>query len=177
MSFNFTSSISSHDKKLLPLFIVIITVFLLSSHKLINSIIQFKLFNYICSLNPFVVRMANQSYEHDFAFFCYGITFLASPYFFFVLLNSRSLKEGIEVRYKNGGRTALLISALLTLLIFIGMFFYFKDFSPEHISGINYLMFYSHIGTAVFAVFMTYLCTLMMVCFLLYFSQFLKKDQ
>lgn len=175
MSFNFTSLISSHDKKLLPLFITIIVMILLTPHELINSIIKMKLFNTIFNLNPFVVRMANESYEHDFAYFCYGITFLITPYFFCVLLKSRSLKDGVEVRYKKGGRTALLISALATLLVFIGMFFYFKDFSPERVSAINYLMFYSHIGVVVFSVLLTYFCVLMLVCFFMYFSQFLKK--
>ena len=168
--------LASHDRKVLPVLFVAGALLFFSTQPIIDYFNQSSFFSGALSINTFVARMASQSHPHDYALFCYGLSFFITPYFFYILMRSERIKEGIEVRYKKGGRAALLVSAIGALGIFIGIFFYFQDFTPEHISRINYLMFYSRVGITIFSLGFTYFLVLMWVSFFLYFREFFKRS-
>ena len=166
----------SHDKFLFMLLVPLVTLFLMLPDWFIKAVTQHPVFRWICELNPFVTRMAGYGNQNEYALFCYGISFLLTPCLFYIALNSISLKQGVVARYLKGGKGALRNSAIFSAIFFIFLFFYFGDFSSEHISRINRFIFHSHFGIATMSIGFTILLVLLMVSFIFYATEYFKRE-
>lgn len=159
--------------------VIILTIFILlvsSSPVVVGLVNKSKIFSLICEMNPFVIRMASLGNQPEYALYCYGVASLLMPYFLYIVMGSTVIKASIAKRYEVGGKPALRNSALIAAAIFIFIFFYFSDFSPEHISRIDRMMFFSHFGIAFWSLGLTLFLAIMAACFVLYTIQFFKKD-
>lgn len=164
------------DIKIILVFLVVFILLISTPPSMFELINQSALFKYICQLNPFVLRMGTYGNQPDYALYCYGMTSILSPYFLYVVFNSKIVRASIDKRYLMGGKAALRNSALVAAIVFILVFFYFGDFSSEHASRIDRAMFYSHTGIAFWSIGVSFFLMVMLACFLLYASKFFKKE-
>jgi hypothetical protein len=164
------------DIKIILFFLVVFLLLISTPPSMFELINQSALFKYICHLNPFVLRMGTSGNQPDFALYCYGVSFILSPYFLYIVFNSKIVRASVEKRYLMGGKAALRNSALVAAIVFILVFFYFGDFSPERTSRIDRAMFYSHTGIAFWSICVSFFLMVMLTCFLLYASEFFKKE-
>jgi hypothetical protein len=169
--------LASHDKELIKFIIPLVFGFLIVPDWIVSLVSGNTVFRFICGLNPFVTRMVDASNQYEFALFCYGLSFISSPYLLYIVLKSTTLKDGIKARYFSGGRGALRNSAIFSAVFFIFMFFYFDDFSSEHTNRIHRFIFHSHFGSAVMSVGFTVLLVLLMVSFMFYATEYFKRKK
>jgi hypothetical protein len=167
--------LASHDKKLIIFFIPVVVGFLIIPDWIINVVVGNAMFKLICGLSPFVTRMASYGNQNEFTLFCYGLSFIFSPYLFYIALSSTSLKDGVKTRYLSGGKGALRNSAIFSAMFFIFLFFYFGDFSSEHTNQIDKFIFHSHFGAAVMSIGFTTLLVLLMASFKFYAAEYFKR--
>lgn len=165
----------SHDKKLIPLLLLAVVLLRITPDVLVLSIIQSPVFQQLVALNPFAIRMATYGNKPEFAIYCYGMTTLLIPYFFYVLFNSPDVRAGIASRFNEGGRSALGISAFVCLVIFMGVFYIGKFSAHGQISKIEYFIFYSKNGIALMSVGFSLLLVTMFAYFLLCVIEFYKN--
>lgn len=168
-------TLRSHDKKLIPLLLLVVVILRITPSDLVLSIIQSTLFKHLVALNPFALRMANYGNKPQYALYCYGMVTLLIPYFLYVLFNSSDIRAGIAGRFKEGGRKALVISAFVCLVVFFCTFYIGKFNTQGAISRINYFIFYSKNGIALMSVGFTYLLILMATYFVLCGVEFYKN--
>ena len=166
----------NEDAKIVVIFLIFYILLASTSPDVVNLVNQSKVFSLLCQANPFVIRMASFGNQPKYSLYCYGVASLLMPYFLYILIGSTVIKASTAKRYEVGGKSALRNSAIIALTIFIFMFFYFSDFSPEHISRVDRMMFHSHFGIAFWSLGLTFFLAVMAACFVLYTIEFLKKD-
>lgn len=149
MSFN-------DEVKVVVIFLIFFILLASSSPDVVNLANQSNIFGLICQINPFVIRMASFGNQSRYALYCYGVASLLLPYFLYILIRSKVIKASVAKRYEVGGKSALRNSAIVAATVFIFVFFYFSDFSPEHISRVDRMMFYSHFGIAFWSLGLTF---------------------
>ena len=167
--------IRSHDKKLIPLILLAAVLLRITPDDLVLSIIQSTVFQQLVALNPFATRMATYGDKPEYVLYCYGMATLLVPYFFYVMFNSPDVRNGVVQRYEKGGRGALAISALFTVVAFLLVYFIGEFNTHYSISKIEYFVFYSLNGVALLSLGFTSLLVTFFVYFLLFTTEFFRK--
>jgi len=168
-------TLRSHDKKLIPLLLLAVVLLGITPGDLVLSIIRSPVFHQLVVLNPFALRMALYGNKPEYVLYCYGMTTVLVPYFFYVLFNSPDVRAGVASRLADGGRSALGISAF-GCFVFIVFVFYIGAFNtPSPISRINYFVFYSKSGIALMSVGFSFFLVVMFVYLILFINEFYKS--
>ncbi len=168
--------LKSHDKKFIPLLMVAAVLLYITPDDMVETMVQSQVFDWLVSINHFALRMANYGDKPKYALFCYGMSTLLVPYFFYALFNSPEVKAGVAKRSARG-RDAVIASAIFCAIVFAYLFFFFRQYSLESFSGIRlqHFIFDSKIGIALMSLGVTFLLVAMLVYFLLFTNEFFKK--
>lgn len=168
-------TLRSHDKKLISLLLLAVVLLRITPGDLVLSIIRSPVFHQLVALNPFALRMALYGNKPEYVLYCYGMTTVLVPYFFYVLINSPAVRVGVASRLGDGGRSALVISAF-GCFVFIVFVFYigaFTTLGPS--SRINFFVFYSKSGIALMSVRFSFFLVVMFVYLILFINEFYKS--
>lgn len=167
-------TIRSHDKIIIPLLLIAAVSLRITPNDWVLLINQSLIFQAIVSLNPFATRMMVTGDKPEYTLFCYGMSTILVPYYFYILFNSPDLRNGVAKRYKKGGRAALRNSALFCVLAFAGVFLLGNVKIHYPIPRLAYFMFYTKNGIALMSLGFTYLLVIFVVGFLLYTTEFFR---
>ena len=168
--------LKSHDKKLVPLFVIAFILLRLAPDDAVSSMVQSAIFQDLIRLNPLALKMANFGSHRLYSLYCYGISSLLVPYLAHVLYHSPDLRAGVSSRFRKGGRQALAISAI-TCIIFSVLVYYMGDLSASNTtSRVTIFVFYSKNGITIMSVCLTYFLTLMATYFVLCSKAFVENE-
>jgi hypothetical protein len=149
--------IRSHDKKLLLVLLVAVVLLRVTPTDLALSIMHSYPFQQLLWVNLFAAKMASHGSNREYLLYCYGMSTLLVPYCFYSVFTSADMRAGVVRRFDDGGRGALVISAIACLVFIFFIFNIDFFYSPGSPTRQQNFIYESRNGIALMSVGFTFL--------------------